>query len=176
PPTTQQVASPPAVIDRRFSRHALFFVQSPSSQGWRVSRREARARQGEASRKADAPSRLHLRCARRIHPCKEGLCTKNTSRVLIERPYSCAPQAVGAVYDRPGFFVQSRKEGNPLPRVGKIMDDGKRAVNLFEQQHARQFVRERQRRKRPFQIRALSYCSRQPSIIANDEGKPAAIC
>src|SRR5204862_6316825 len=35
------------------------------------------------------------------------LCTKNTSRALIERPYSCAPQAVGAVYDRPGFFVQS---------------------------------------------------------------------
>src|SRR5437867_4760393 len=29
------------------------------------------------------------------------LCTKNTSRALIERPYSCAPQAVGAVYDRP---------------------------------------------------------------------------
>src|SRR5437016_5546702 len=35
------------------------------------------------------------------------LCTKNTSRALIERPYSYAPQAVGAVYDRPGFFVQS---------------------------------------------------------------------
>ena len=29
----------------------------------------------------------------------------------IERPYSCAPQAVGAVYDRPGFFVQSRSSG-----------------------------------------------------------------
>ena len=29
----------------------------------------------------------------------DGLCTKNTSRALIERPYSCAPQAVGAVYD-----------------------------------------------------------------------------
>ena len=40
----------------------------------------------------------------------EGLCTKNTSRALIERPYSCAPQAVGAVYDRPGFFVQSLSE------------------------------------------------------------------
>src|SRR5437764_1173340 len=38
------------------------------------------------------------------------LCTKNTSRALIERPYSCAPQAVGAVYDRPGFFVQSPVE------------------------------------------------------------------
>src|SRR5437588_13023799 len=35
------------------------------------------------------------------------LCTKNTSWALIERPYSCAPQAVGPVYDRPGFFVQS---------------------------------------------------------------------
>src|SRR5438093_13765706 len=35
------------------------------------------------------------------------LCTKNTSRALIERPYSCVPQAVGAVYDRPGFFVES---------------------------------------------------------------------
>src|SRR6059036_1034869 len=32
---------------------------------------------------------------------------KNRSRALIERPYSCGPQAVGAVYDRPGFFVQS---------------------------------------------------------------------
>ena len=34
---------------------------------------------------------------------------KNTSWALIERPYSCAPEAVGAVYDRPGFFVQSPK-------------------------------------------------------------------
>src|SRR5439155_14537497 len=39
------------------------------------------------------------------------LCTKNTSWALIERPYSCAPQAVGAVYDRPGFFVQSPGRG-----------------------------------------------------------------
>src|SRR5437763_14746991 len=37
-----------------------------------------------------------------------GLCTRNVSRALIERPYSREPQAVGAVYDRPGFFVQSR--------------------------------------------------------------------
>ena len=37
-----------------------------------------------------------------------GLCAENTSWALIERPYSCAPQAVGAVYDRPGFSVQSR--------------------------------------------------------------------
>jgi hypothetical protein len=29
-------------------------------------------------------------------------------RALIERPYSRKPQAVGAVYDRAGFFVQSR--------------------------------------------------------------------
>jgi len=36
------------------------------------------------------------------------LCTRNISRALIERPYSREPQAVGAVYDRPGFFVQSR--------------------------------------------------------------------
>src|SRR5438874_10210516 len=42
-----------------------------------------------------------------------GLCTKNTSWALIERPYSCAPQAVGAVYDRPGFFVQSPIEASP---------------------------------------------------------------
>src|SRR5437870_6510713 len=41
------------------------------------------------------------------------LCTKNTSWALIERPYSCAPQAVGAVYDRPGFFVQSPIEASP---------------------------------------------------------------
>jgi hypothetical protein len=36
-----------------------------------------------------------------------GLCTKKKSRALIERPYSREPNAVGAVYDRPGFFVQS---------------------------------------------------------------------
>ena len=30
PPTIQQVARPPAVIDRRFSRHALLFVQNRS--------------------------------------------------------------------------------------------------------------------------------------------------
>ena len=36
-----------------------------------------------------------------------GLSTKNASRALIERPYSREPQAVGAVYDRPGFLVQS---------------------------------------------------------------------
>src|SRR6266850_5311562 len=36
-----------------------------------------------------------------------GLCTKRESRALIERPYSRGPQAVGEVYDRPGFFVQS---------------------------------------------------------------------
>ena len=42
-----------------------------------------------------------------------GLCTKNTSWALIERPYSCAPQAVGAVYDRPGFFVQSHPGVSP---------------------------------------------------------------
>jgi len=35
-----------------------------------------------------------------------GLCTKKASRALIERPYSHTPQAVGAVYDRPGVFVQ----------------------------------------------------------------------
>ena len=38
------------------------------------------------------------------------LCTRNVSRALIERPYSREPQAVGAVYDRPGFFVQSRSD------------------------------------------------------------------
>ncbi len=37
----------------------------------------------------------------------EGLCTKKESWALIERPYSRKPQAVRAVYDRPGFFVQS---------------------------------------------------------------------
>src|SRR5437773_11650992 len=51
-----------------------------------------------------------------------GLCTKNTSRALIERPYSCAPQAVGAVYDRPGFFVQSR-----LRRISEYQDDPTRS-------------------------------------------------
>src|SRR5436189_509851 len=40
-----------------------------------------------------------------------GLCTKNTSWALIERPYSCAPQAVGAVYDRPGFLCKAVRRG-----------------------------------------------------------------
>src|SRR5438093_13385273 len=47
-----------------------------------------------------------------------GLCTKNTSWALIERPYSCAPQAVGAVYDRPGFFVQSQGSGEHRHAAG----------------------------------------------------------
>src|SRR5438093_2529763 len=53
---------------------------------------------------------------RRSQTAATGLCTRNVSRALIERPYSREPQAVGAVYDRPGFFVQSRElceEGNP---------------------------------------------------------------
>src|SRR5207237_9246393 len=42
------------------------------------------------------------------------LCTRNVSRALIERPfYSREPQAVGAVYDRPGSFVQSYAELHP---------------------------------------------------------------
>jgi len=42
------------------------------------------------------------------------LCTRNAARALVERPYSREPEAVGAVYDRPGFFVQgpsSRRRG-----------------------------------------------------------------
>jgi hypothetical protein len=45
----------------------------------------------------------------------QGLCTKKESRALIERPYSREPQAVGAVYDRPGFFVESRSQESPSP-------------------------------------------------------------
>jgi len=37
--------------------------------------------------------------ARAVSMPLHGLCTKNTSWALIERPYSCAPQAVGAVYE-----------------------------------------------------------------------------
>src|SRR5207249_2452377 len=52
------------------------------------------------------------------------LCTKNTSWALIERPYSCAPQAVGAVYDRPGFFVQrpssARRGMSPRLRIHNL--------------------------------------------------------
>src|SRR6266850_230940 len=54
-----------------------------------------------------------------------GLCTKKESRALIERPYSRGPQAVGAVYDRPGFFVQS-----PL-LVRRGMRAPRHAVNSF---------------------------------------------
>src|SRR5436189_4361624 len=43
--------------------------------------------------------------------CAGRLCTKNTSWALIERPYSCAPQAVGAVYDRPGFLCKAVRRG-----------------------------------------------------------------
>src|SRR2546426_8148565 len=47
------------------------------------------------------------------------LCTKNAPRALIERPYSREPQAVGAVYDRPGFFVQSPTSAPPLERLSE---------------------------------------------------------
>jgi uncharacterized protein with von Willebrand factor type A (vWA) domain len=36
-------------------------------------------------------------------------------RALTERPYSRAPEAAGAVYDRPGFFVQSPSDDTPRP-------------------------------------------------------------
>ena len=32
----------------------------------------------------------------------------NESRALIERPYSCLPRTVGAVYDRAGFLCKTR--------------------------------------------------------------------
>ena len=56
------------------------------------------------------------------------LCTKNTSWALIERPYSCAPQAVGAVYDRPGFFVQSPSSSSTEYPVGLRLGLGTRPV------------------------------------------------
>src|SRR3989454_8434117 len=56
-------------------------------------------------------------CVRGTFTPHSGLCTKNTSRALVERPYSCAPQAVGAVYDRPGFFVQSHL----IPKTRNIL-------------------------------------------------------
>src|SRR5438874_13820856 len=59
-------------------------------------------------RRSNGSAACACRAARNMS--KKRLCTKNTSWALIERPYSCAPQAVGAVYDRPGFFVQSRKK------------------------------------------------------------------
>jgi len=36
-----------------------------------------------------------------------GFAQKTDLGALIERPYSCGLQFVGAVYDRPGFLVQS---------------------------------------------------------------------
>src|SRR5262245_8156388 len=36
-----------------------------------------------------------------LNPSPHGLCTKNRPWALIERPYSCETQPVGAVYDRP---------------------------------------------------------------------------
>src|SRR5439155_23900693 len=36
-----------------------------------------------------------------------GFSTKNPSWASIKRPYSCEPQAVGAVYDRQEFVFQS---------------------------------------------------------------------
>src|SRR5262249_19518264 len=47
-----------------------------------------------------------LESSRNVFPSL-GLCTTNTSWALIERPYSLSTQPVGAVYDRPRFFVQS---------------------------------------------------------------------
>src|SRR2546430_17691573 len=66
------------------------------------------------------------------------LCTKNTWWALIERPYSCAPQAVGAVYDRPGFFVQSPPGGErsgslrPITRHGAARErEAKNRMSLL---------------------------------------------
>src|SRR5947207_15619946 len=53
----------------------------------------------------------------------ERLCTRNVSRALIERPYSREPQAVGAVYDRPGFFVQSPSEHKAFKRGRASISD-----------------------------------------------------
>src|SRR5436309_5907653 len=62
-----------------------------------------------------------------------GLCTRNVSRAVIERPYSREPQAVGAVYDRPGFFVQSRGRGIPHDAASLSRPDARRplAMSIF---------------------------------------------
>ena len=63
---------------------------------------------------------------------------QNTSRALIERPYSCAPQAVGAVYDRPGFFVQSRRAG-----------PNRRSMSTVHESHLTKSSQLRERRAEP---------------------------
>src|SRR5438128_11128714 len=68
-------------------------------------------------RRSNGSAACACRAARNMS--KKRLCTKNTSWALIERPYSCAPQAVGAVYDRPGFFVQSPSQGQMIAGAGK---------------------------------------------------------
>src|SRR5439155_26021489 len=86
-PSSARLCAVAAVYDRRRSRKLLSAVID-------------RCYSGE-------PDIMHFLCKAPLR----GLCTKNTLWALIERPYSCAPQAVGAVYDRPGFFVQSPLRG-----------------------------------------------------------------
>src|SRR5438046_6882188 len=70
---------------------------------------------------------------RRSQTAATGLCTRNVSRALIERPYSREPQAVGAVYDRPGFFVQSPCRLTPNPLLLTLSNRLHIGVFVYEQ-------------------------------------------
>ena len=50
-------------------------------------------------------------------------------RALIERPYSRRTQTVGAIYDRPSFFVQSRFLSHP-PGSGPVPSFDPAAAHL----------------------------------------------
>src|SRR5881409_3299504 len=60
-------------------------------------------------------------------------------------------------------------------RVGKVMDDGKCAVDLLEKQNPRQFVSKRQGRERPFQIGPLFKRRRKTGVIPNNKCQPARV-
>src|SRR2546422_3722834 len=60
-------------------------------------------------------------------------------------------------------------------RVGKVMDDGKCAVDLLEKQYPRQFVSKRQGRERPFQIGPLFKYRRKAGVIPNNKCQPARV-
>src|SRR5438093_9519556 len=90
-----------------------------------------------------------------------GLCTKNTSWALIERPYSCAPQAVGAVYDRPGFFVQSPENGRDRIELLKHTPDIDAILVDVMMPDIDSYETMREIRKKP--VRRITYPSRRTS-------------
>ena len=60
-------------------------------------------------------------------------------------------------------------------RIREIMNDGERAINLLEEQHACQVMGERQRRERPLDVCAFFCFGGQAGVVSDYECQPAGI-